>query len=535
MRYPAWTGDDGPRRNARRLGALREATAWPRAVGDALLGGQPLSPIADVRRTSGLLLRFSFWGRLQGTSGCWKHYGSWGCERWLRKSLLFGRDRVRARLSIPRLSKAKPFWSPKRGLVVGLISVGVVLNYADRQIIAVLKPMLQQDLGWTDTDYGQVTSAFQLASAFAFLGSGWLVDRIGWRRANPLAVGMWSLAAMSHAVARTVGQFTLARAALGATEALGTPAWSKTIAALFPNEFRAMAFAIFNASSNVGAVITPLVIPLVALKIGWANAFVVTGGLGLLWVAAWTALRPGLATATHGAAAPAPRASNTSLTEVLSNRRTWAVSGARVLSDNVWWLLLYWMPDLFHRVFHLGMAGFGVPLAVVYAVAALGAVLAGLASTALLGAGVSLNVTRKSLLLIAAVLVTPIWFAASVNNYWLAAAILGLALAAHQCFSVNVFALATDVTPPERVATVVAIAAFCGNISGMVTLQVAGWVLDHGFGYAPLLAWASISYLLGVGWVQLLLPVIKLTAPEPEATLVAKPGPHPRSAGHLRR
>ena len=136
-----------------------------------------------------------------------------------------------------------PTWTARSALVLGLITVGGVLNYADRQIIAVLKPMLQDDLGWSDRDYGQVTSVFQLSSAVAFLGTGWLVDRIGWRRANPLAVGLWSLAAMAHAVARTVGQFTWARAWLGATEALGTPTAIKTIAGLFPNEARAMAVA----------------------------------------------------------------------------------------------------------------------------------------------------------------------------------------------------------------------------------------------------------------------------------------------------
>jgi len=414
------------------------------------------------------------------------------------------------------MSKIQSLWTGRRGLVLGLISLGVVLNYADRQIIAVLKPMLQDDLGWTDGDYGRMTSAFQFATAFSFLGAGWLVDRIGWQRANPLAVALWSLAAMSHAVARSVGQFTIARAALGATEALGSPTAIKTVAVLFPNEVRAMAYGILNAASTLGAIVTPLVIPLVALKMGWANAFLVTGGLGLLWVVAWFGSRASRIITAGAATAPLAAAESFRLTDVLTDRRTWAVAGARALSDNVWWLLLYWMPDLFHRVFHLGMGAFGPPLAVIYAAAGIGAVLAGFASTRLLTAGVSVNATRKWLLLTAALLVTPVWYAASAGNYWLAAAILGLTLAAHQCFSVNVFALATDISPPGRVATVVAIAAFSGNISGMVMLQVAGWTLEHGYGYAPLLTWASVAYLLGVGWVQLLLPRIEGVAPEPE-------------------
>ena len=409
-------------------------------------------------------------------------------------------------------SDAAAFRTANSRLVLALISVAIVLNYADRQIIAVLKPMLQEDLHWTDGDYGRLTSAFQFASAIAFLGTGWVVDRIGWRRANPLAVGLWSLAAMAHAIARTVGQFTVARAALGATEAFATPTAIKSASVFFPNEVRALAFSVFNAASNVGAIITPLVVPLLALKVGWANSFLITGGLGLVWVAAWFVLRPNARIALELRAASPRSLVSVPLRQVLGDRRTWAVAGARVLSDNVWWLLLYWLPDLFHRVFHLGMATFGLPVAAIYTASAGGAILFGFASNRLLARGASLNVTRKGLMLLSALLVTPVWLVPSVGNYWIAAAILGLTLAAHQGFSVNVFALAADTAPPERLATVVAIAAFCGNMSGMVSVLVAGWAFDHGYTYAPLLAWASISYLLGVCWVQLLLPRIDASA-----------------------
>ena len=237
-----------------------------------------------------------------------------------------------------------------------------------------------------------------------------------------------------------------------------------------------------------------------------------------MWVAVWLLVRPGKMAAAE-ATVTAPVAAPVRWSEVLSDRHTWGVAGARVLSDNVWWLLLYWMPDLFHRVFHLGMDAFGAPLAVIYACAAVGSLIAGFASTRLLRAGISLNTTRKTLLLISALLVTPVWLAPGAGSYWIAAGLLGLTLAAHQGFSVNVFSLATDVSPPARVATVIAVGAFCGNLSGMVILQVAGWTLDHGYGYGPLLAWASVSYLLGAGWVQLLLPRITAAAPEPEAAL----------------
>jgi ACS family hexuronate transporter-like MFS transporter len=401
-------------------------------------------------------------------------------------------------------------WTARNRLILALLICGGVLNYADRQIIAVLKPMLQEDLHWSDMDYGRLTSVFQFASAIAFLGSGWLIDRIGWRRANPLAVGAWSLVAMAHAAARTVGQFTLARFALGATEALGTPTAIKTLAAVFNAEERSLALGVMNAANTLGAVITPLVIPLIAIKIGWARAFLLTGGLGLVWVAAWFAFSPGRDSNEQGeeALAQAHPPERVRWGEVLRDQRTWAIAGAKALSDQVWWLLLFWTPDLFHRLFHLSLRGFGAPLAVIYACAAAGALGVGWVTTRLLESGFGLDRTRKLMLLVCALLATPVWLTVYVGNYWIATAILGLTLAAHQGFSLNIFALATDISPPPRVATVISFGALAGNLAGMVILQAAGWVLTRGYGYLPLLGLASVSYLLGLAWVQWLLPRI---------------------------
>ena len=402
-----------------------------------------------------------------------------------------------------------PPWTARSRLILAMLVAAGMLNYADRQIIAVLKPMLQDQLHWTDAQYGRMTSVYQFAAALALLGTGWLVDRIGWRRANPLAVGIWSLAAMAHAAARSVAQFTLARFALGTTEALYTPAAIKTIAATFPNEERSLALGLMNAANSVGAIITPLAIPLLALAIGWQRSFLVTGGLGIIWVAVWLLVSPGGAHTADEAAAAAAPAEKVRWSVVLTDRRTWAITGAKVLSDQVWWLLLFWMPDLFHRVFHLSMAAFGAPLAIIYACAAAGSLIGGYVPTRLLEAGVSLNATRKLTLLVLALLVTPVWLVPYVGSYWAATALLGLTLAAHQGYSVNVFALATDISPAPRVATMISVAGFFGNLGGMVILQVAGFVLDAGFGYGPLLALASVSYLLGVGWIHLLLPRIE--------------------------
>jgi ACS family hexuronate transporter-like MFS transporter len=392
----------------------------------------------------------------------------------------------------------------RRRLLLALLIFSGVLNYADRQIIAVLKPLLQDELHWTDVDYGHLTAIFQFAAAFAYLGAGWVVDRIGWRRANLLAVGTWSLAAMAHAFARTLGQFTLARVALGATESLGTPTAIKTIAVLFEAKGRSAALGAMNAAGNVGAIITPLFVPTLALSLGWAAAFIIMGAIGLIWVALWWAALP--PTARPESAGADLSASPVSWRAVLTDRRTWAIAGGKVLSDQVWWFLLFWAPDFFHREFKLDMQGFAIPLAVVYGTAALGSLVGGWVSGRLIAGGMGVTEARKATMLVCALLVIPVPLALWVDNYWIAVGLLSLTLAAHQGFSVNLFALTTDVTPASRVGTVISVAALFGNLSGMVVLQVAGWLIGGGYGYGPLFGLAAVSYLLALGWVRLLLP-----------------------------
>ena len=398
-----------------------------------------------------------------------------------------------------------------RRILLALLITSGVLNYADRQIIAVLKPLLQSDLHWSDADYGHLTAVFQFAAAFAYLGAGWVVDRVGWRWANPLATGTWSLAAMAHAAARTLGQFTVARIALGATESLGTPTAVKTIAALFEARERSVALGAMNAAGNVGAIITPLFVPALALSLGWAAAFLVTGGIGLLWVAVWLIAARGdsrASAAGAGATVPTPAndAGRVSWRAVLADRRTWTIAGGKVLSDPVWWFLLFWAPDFFHRIFHLDMRGFALPLAVIYTAAAGGSLLGGFVSGRLIAAGVGIVKSRKLTMLVSALLVLPVPLALEVQNYWLAVAILGLTLAAHQGFSVNLFALTTDVCPGRRVGTVISVAALCGNLAGMVVLQVAGSLIGRGGGYALLFGMAAVTYLFALAWIQVMLP-----------------------------
>ncbi len=403
----------------------------------------------------------------------------------------------------------------RRWLLLGLIVAANILNYVDRQVIAVLKPMISQDLGWTDADYGALAALFQMSAAIAFAFTGWIVDRLGARLAAPVGVAAWSVAAMAHGGAATMAQFSLARIALGATESMGTPAGVKAIGALFNDQRRSVAFGVANGAANVGAIVTPLLLPLLAVVVGWRASFVIVGALGLVWVAAWlVAARAADLPHAKPVKGQGPGALARAA-ELLGDRRTWGLAGAKALSDQVWWLMLFWAPDFFHRVFNLTMAELGPALAGVYAMAALGSVSSGWIAARLLARGHSLNAVRKGSLLVCALLVTPVPLAVHAQNHWIAVALLGLTLAAHQGFSVNIFATIADVTPKARVGSVTSFGALCGNFAGMGIVYLAGRILSAGLGYLPLLLIAAGSYLVALAWLQLWLP--RLTPAEDTA------------------
>jgi ACS family hexuronate transporter-like MFS transporter len=270
-----------------------------------------------------------------------------------------------------------------------------------------------------------------------------------------------------------------------------------------------------NAGANLGAIMTPLLAPALALAFGWRATFLIMGGLGLVWVLVWWAMistrkldRPPTVAATHAPAAVAG-GNKVPWRIILRDRRTWAISGAKAMTDQTWWFLLFWMPDLLNRVFGLDMKSFGVPLATIYGAAGLGSVFAGYLAGRVLSSGVEINRARKSMMLVYALLVTPVPLVLMTDNHWIAVVLLSMTLAAHQGFSVNLFGVITDIIPASRVASVTAVSALCGNITGMLVLQLAGVVLDRTGSYAPLLLLAASSYLIGLAWLHLLLPKLK--------------------------
>ena len=404
----------------------------------------------------------------------------------------------------------------RRWSLFALLMLAGILNYVDRQIFSVLQEPISRELKLTTNQYADLAGAFLWSSAIAFLFVGWIIDRIGIKRSNPLGVAAWSLAALAHGWATTFGSFLMARAALGATEAMGTPNQIKTVATLFPPNLRSLGFGLGNMVGSLGAIVTPILVPAFALAYGWRAAFIVAGVLGLFWTVVWlivTRTTDLTGDARDPALARAPVSVGATLAGVgviLSDRKTWTISVAKILSDSTWWFLLFWMPKFLQEQYHLNLSQIGVPLAIAYSGAAIGSLVAGSVSSLLLSRGWSANRTRKTMMLVSALIVLPVPVVLLMTDYWLVAVVLAVALAGHQGFSTNLFALISDITPTARVARVTSFAAFCGNVGGFGIQKAAGWVLTAGLGYGPLFAFAAVSYLLALGWIQLLLPQIRV-------------------------
>jgi ACS family hexuronate transporter-like MFS transporter len=398
-----------------------------------------------------------------------------------------------------------------RRLLVALIFCAAALNYVDRQVLALLKPILQGEFAWDNQDFAHLGSVFQLSAAIALPFVGWFVDRIGVRWGYLIAVGVWSLAGIAHAFATSMQQFVTARAVLAVAESVHTPAAVKSMATYLPIKERSLGIGLMNTAPNVGAILTPLLIPPIALAFGWKAAFIVTGALGFVWILFWWPSVRKLEPVQPEAAPAAAIRSTVVWSQLFRDRRTWAFVGAKLLVDQVWWFILFWTPDFFHRVFGMSQAQLGWPIAIIYTMAAIGALSSGMLFPRLLDKGYAVDRARKLPMLVYALLILPVPLAITVGSPWTAALIIGLALFAHQGFMTNLFGLAADVVPTSVVATVIALGAVAGNLSGTAIIELAGWSLENGHGYWPMFAICGSAYLLALAWIHFMLPHLRLS------------------------
>ncbi len=397
----------------------------------------------------------------------------------------------------------------RRWILFALLCVAGIFNAMDRPIIAILKPDMSADFGWTDKDFGDLAFYTQISAAIAFLVTGWLVDRLGVRKSMVAGVTAWSFAAMAHGWAISAWQVLVARVGLGATEAVQTPLTIKTVATLFPADKRSFAFGVGTAIAGIGTISLPFFIPLLAANFGWRGALIFGGIGGFITLALWLFFAQGV---VFGGERQEDRLQadddGSSYGPILTNIHTWAIVIAKALSDATWWLLGFWLPDFYRKTYELSTEDLAVPLAIAYIGSGGGALLAGYISTRLLESGWSVNRVRKTVMLVSALIVLPLPLILELNSFWPVAVMMGLVMAGHQGFSLSIFSTITDVVPRAKVGRVTAFGAFMGNMGGAAITKITGIVLTAGYGFAPLFLFAATSYLIALGWLQLLMPNI---------------------------
>jgi MFS transporter, ACS family, hexuronate transporter len=404
-----------------------------------------------------------------------------------------------------------------RWLICALIFFATTINYVDRAVLGVLAPTLRSEIGWTDQEYGYISAAFTLAYAIGFLFAGWFIDKVGTRLGYAFYLTIWSLAAAAHALVRTTFGFGVARFALGIGESGNFPAAIKTVAEWFPKKERALATGIFNAGSNVGAIVAPLVVPWIALNWGWQEAFIFTGLAGLIWIAFWIpvyhrpAEHPKLSKEelAHIESDPPDPPAKISWLKLLSFKQTWAFSIGKFLTDAIWWFYLFWFPLFMNDRFGVDLKTIGLPMIVVYVLADFGSVGGGWLSSALMKRNWTVNAARKTAMLVCAILILPVAIAPHVSGQWVAVILIGIAAAAHQGFSANIFTTSSDMFPRKAVGSVVGIGGFAGAIGGFIMNLGAGWLKQNTGSYEIMFAIAGVVYLIALLIMHLLVPKLE--------------------------
>ena len=373
-----------------------------------------------------------------------------------------------------------------RWTICGLIFFATTINYLDRAVISLLKSTLTTEMHWDDADYANVEIAFKLSYAIGLLLAGRIIDKMGTKKGYAWATGLWSLSAVSHAFANSVFGFGVARTALGLTEAGNFPAAIKTVAEWFPKKERALATGIFNSGANIGAIIAPLTVPFIALHYGWKWTFIITGLIGFVWLFFWLRMytTPKESKKLSKEEFDYIHSDDVAPTEesviedgvkytwakLLSYKQTWAFAIGKLLTDPIWWFYLFWLPDFLESQYQLKGTAVALPVATVYTISTIGSVWGGWLPMSLIKKNWPSFKARKTSMLIYAFLVLPILFAQYLGsiNMWLAVLVIGIAAAAHQAWSANIFTTASDMFPKRAVGSVTGIGGMFGSLGGIL-------------------------------------------------------------------
>ncbi|HTY36767.1 MAG TPA: MFS transporter [Bacteroidota bacterium] len=401
-----------------------------------------------------------------------------------------------------------------RWTICALLFFATTINYLDRNILGLLAPTLQKEIGWTSIEYGYITTAFQATYALGLAIFGWFIDKYGTKIGYALSIVGWSLAAMGHALAGSVFGFGVARSLLGLSESGNFPAAIKATAEWFPKKERALATGIFNSGANIGAVVAPAVVPWLTVTYSWRAAFIFTGAVGFVWLVFWLLFyeKPEHAKKLtkqeleYILSDPAePASEKVRWMQLLKYRQTWAFVVGKFMTDPIWWFYLYWLGLFLNNNFGLSLTGLALPLIVIYMMTSVGSIGFGYLSGAMIKRGMPVSKSRRITMFICALLVVPVIVAASVTDMWLAIFIIGLAAAAHQGWSANIFTTASDMFPKKAVGSVVGLGGFAGSVGGMILLMSSGYIVQGTGSYIPLFIICGSAYLVALGIMTLLL------------------------------
>lgn len=401
-----------------------------------------------------------------------------------------------------------------RWAICALLFFATTINYVDRQVIGILAPVLQKDIGWNEIEYGYIITAFQAAYAIGLLVVGRVIDKIGTKRGYSISMFVWSIAAMAHALVQTVFGFGVARFFLGLGESGNFPAAIKATAEWFPKKERALATGLFNSGANVGAVVAPLIVPWLTITYGWQEAFIFTGALGFiaffLWIWIYKIPEKHKSVSSDELAyiksdPIEPETVKIPWLMLLKHKQAWVFVIGKFITDPVWWFYLFWLPKFLNEKYGLDLAQLGLPLIVIYTMTSVGSIGGGWLSSVFIKHNWSINKGRKTAMLICAVCVVPIIFASSVSE-WTAVFLIGLAAAAHQGWSANLFTIVSDMFPTRAVGSVVGLGGMAGAIGGMLIATAAGIILQFTGHYLPLFLICGFAYLIALLFIQLLVP-----------------------------
>ena len=415
----------------------------------------------------------------------------------------------------------RSFGQSSRWTVCAMLFFATSINYMDRQVLGILSPSLQRVIGWNEAQYGYIIAGFQVAYAIGLLVAGRLIDRFGTRAGYAFVMAVWSIAAASHALARSVLAFGIARIFLGFGESGNFPAAIKATAEWFPRKERSLAVGIFNSGSNVGAVLAPLIVPWITLRFGWPFAFLCTSLFSALWLGVWLVWyrSPKSNEAPREIEqAPGPHIQESAtasipLAQLLAHRQLWAFPVCKFLTDPVWWFYLYWLPKFFDARYHVSLIHLGLPLIIVYNASALGSIGGGWLPGILNRRGISISKARLVTMSICACLVMPVLLADRLPSIWYAVALLSLAAAAHQGWSANLLTIPSDLFPNRAVATVVGIGGTAGSVGGVLFAICTGWVLEVTHSYTALFAFAGSAYMVALLLLVLIAPGLRPAVP----------------------